>query len=87
MAAFTQQEIDQISKEIEDFKARSMQYAATSAFLSAHYNRLYMVSKRSLKGFDRIKRSLEDRAYKEKRKQARQGASARVSGGTKKQSA
>jgi hypothetical protein len=71
--ALTEQEIEQITKEIEDFKAKATQHVTSSPSLSAHYNRLYTVSKKSLKGFDRIKRALEDKAYRESRKNARAG--------------
>ena len=64
----TTQDIEQVKKEIEDFKAKSTQHASSSPALSAHYHRLYMASKGSLKRFDRITRSLEDKAYRENRK-------------------
>ncbi len=70
MATMTPQDIAQVTKEIEDFKSKSTQYATSSPALSAHYHRLYTVSKGSLKRFDRINRSLEDKAYKETRKKA-----------------
>jgi hypothetical protein len=66
----TTQDIEQVKKEIEDFKAKSTQFALSSPAMSAHYHRLYMASKGSLKRFDRLARSLENKAYIEKRKQA-----------------
>jgi hypothetical protein len=83
----TQQEIDQISKEIEDFKAKSTQHAASSPILSAHYNRLYTASKKALKSFDRVKRAQEDKAYRESRKNARAGKSSTQSGTAKSKNA
>ena len=70
----SQEDIVQVKKEIEDFKAKSTQYAVSSPSMSAHYHRLYTASKNSLKRFDRITRSLEDKAYREGRKQAKQGS-------------
>jgi hypothetical protein len=71
----TDQEIQQVTKEVEDFKAKSTQYITSSPLLSAHYHRLYMASKNSLKSFDRVKRSLADKQYREERKQLRKNAS------------
>jgi hypothetical protein len=83
----TPQEIDQISKEIEDFKAKATQYVTSSPVLSAHYNRLYLASKKANKSFDRVKRSQEDKAYREQRKKARSGGTTASSGGAKSKSA
>jgi hypothetical protein len=85
--ALTQQEIDQVTREIEDFKAKSMQYAASSPFLSAHYDRLYTASKRSLRTFDRAKRSVADKEYRERRKQARRGSHSAAPSSAKSKSA
>jgi len=70
----SQQEVDQVKKEIEDFKAKSTQHASAAPALSAHYHRLYMASKDSLKRFDRITRSLENKAYIEERRRLKKGA-------------
>jgi hypothetical protein len=69
----SQQDIDLVKKEIEDFKAKATQYATSSPALSAHYHRLYMASKGSLKSFDRIRRSLENKAYLEERRRLKKG--------------
>jgi hypothetical protein len=68
----TPEEIEQVKKEIADFEAKSLQHASSSPLLSAHYHRLYTASKGSLKTFDRVTRSLNDKTYREKRKQARE---------------
>jgi hypothetical protein len=72
----TPEEIEQVTKEIADFEAKSLQYASSSPLLSAHYHRLYTACKGSLKTFDRVARTLKDKAYREKRKQAREGKAA-----------
>ena len=72
----SQEEIDQVKKEIEEFKTKSTQHAASAPALSAHYHRLYTASKGSLKRFDRITRSLENKQYLEERKRLKKGGDA-----------
>lgn len=69
-APLSPEEIKTLTDEIEGFKQKSLQHASSSKALSAHYNRLYLASKRSLKRFDRIQRSLEDKQYNEERRKA-----------------
>lgn len=83
----SQQEIDLVTKEIADFKTKSTQHASTAPALSAHYHRLYMASKGSLKSFDRIKRSLENKAYLEERRRLKKGGNQTASSTPKSKSA
>jgi hypothetical protein len=83
----TTQDIEQVKKEIEDFKAKSTQFATSSPAMSAHYHRLYMASKGSLKRFDRMTRSLENKAYIEQRKKALKSSNKTASTATPQKSA
>ncbi len=72
-ASLTAEEIDTITKEVNDFQQKSIQYAVSSPALSAHYWRLYTASKPSLKRFARMKIAADARQAAEQRKNARAG--------------
>jgi len=69
---FTAQEIAQIKAEIAEFDKKSIEYAASSPALSAHYTRLSRASSPALKRFAAMELSLRNQENKAKRKAARE---------------
>lgn len=79
----SKEEIDAITKEVNDFQQKSIQLAASQPTLSAHYWRLYQASAPSLKRFDRMRRSAEKKEAAKQRKSAREGAAPKPASGPK----
>lgn len=69
----TAEQIETIKKEIDDFKQKSIQHAASAPALSAHYWRLYQASAPSMKRFDRMARTAAKKQAAQDRKAAKEG--------------
>jgi hypothetical protein len=78
--ALTQEQITQISAEIDTFGEKTVQYAVSDPELSSHYNRLYRASKLFLKKSATLALNAKTREINEKRRQAKQGGSTSTSG-------
>ena len=73
--ALTQEQITQISAEIDTFGEKTIQYAVSDPELSSHYNRLYRASKLFLKKSATLALNAKTREINEKRRAAKQGGS------------
>jgi hypothetical protein len=71
--ALTAEQIATITKEIEDFKKKSIEHAASAPALSAHYWRLYQASAPSMKRFDRMARTAAKKQAAKERKAVKDG--------------
>lgn len=78
--ALTQEQITQISAEIDTYGEKTVQYAVSDPELSAHYNRLYRASKLFLKKSATLALNAKTREINEKRRAAKQGGSTSTSG-------
>jgi hypothetical protein len=72
----TPEQIEQVKKEAADFEQKSIDLAASSPALSAHYWRLYTACRPSLKRFSRMELTARNKAAAEKRKTAKKNAKA-----------
>lgn len=70
---YTQEQIEQIRKEASEFEQKSIELAASSPAVSAHYWRLFQACKPSLKRFARLELTNRNKQAAEKRKNAKKG--------------
>lgn len=73
--AMTPEQIKAIEAEITSFGEKAIQYAASDAELSSHYNRLYRASKMFLAKSAKMALAARHREINEKRRQAKAGGS------------
>ena len=69
----TPEQIKAVEAEIDSFGQKSVQYAADSPELSAHYHRLYRASKMFLAKSAKLALAAKHKEFAEKRKQAKAG--------------